>query len=287
MRRNAVFIEDYDLVVARYLVQGVDVWLNNPRRFLEASGTSGMKVVCNGGLNLSILDGWWVEGYHPDAGWAIGRGEDYQDLAYQDYVESNLLYELLEKDVVPLFYDRSADGLPRHWIAKMKKSMRLLGPTFSATRMLWEYSERYYLPAAKYYAQITEGQLERARQLVQWKNALRQHWGEVRVEKVEARRDGQAQVGEEFEVAAEIRLGPISPNDVRVELYYGRLSADRHLLQADGLPMEVQQDLGHGRHLYVGRIPCEHSGMHGYTVRVTPHHPDLNHFAATGLIAWR
>jgi len=287
MRRNAVFIEDYDLVVARYLVQGVDVWLNNPRRFLEASGTSGMKVVCNGGLNLSILDGWWVEGYHPDAGWAIGRGEDYQDLAYQDYVESNLLYELLEKDVAPLFYNRGADGLPRHWIAKMKKSMRLLGPTFSTTRMLWEYSEKYYLPAAKYHHQITEGQMERARQLVQWKNHLRQHWGEVRVEKVEARGDGQAQVGANFEVAAEIRLGPIQPGDVRVELYYGRLSADRHLSQAEGLAMQVEKDLGHGRHLYVGRIPCEHSGMHGYTVRVTPHHPDLNHFAATGLIAWR
>ncbi len=287
LRRNAVFIEDYDLVVARYLVQGVDVWLNNPRRFLEASGTSGMKVVCNGGLNLSILDGWWVEGYHPDAGWAIGRGEDYQDLAYQDYVESNLLYELLEKDVAPLFYTRGADGLPRGWIAKMKKSMRLLGPTFSATRMLWEYSEKYYLPAAKYYCQITDGQMEHARQLVQWKKHLRQHWGEVKVDKVEARGDGQAQVGTEYEVAAEVRLGSISPKDVRVELYYGRLSADRNLSQAENLAMQVEKDLGHGRHLYVGRIPCEHSGMHGYTVRVTPHHPDLNHFAATGLIAWR
>jgi len=287
MRRNAVFIEDYDLVVARYLVQGVDVWLNNPRRFLEASGTSGMKVVCNGGLNLSILDGWWVEGYHADAGWAIGRGEDYQDLAYQDYVESNLLYELLEKDVAPLYYDRGADGLPRHWIAKMKKSMRLLGPTFSTTRMLWEYTEKYYLPAAKYYQQLTEGQMERARQLLSWKNHLRQNWGEVRVEKVEAHRDGQAQVGEEYEVAAEIRLGPISPNDVRVELYYGQLSADRHLSAAQSLPMQVEKDLGQGRHLYVGRIPCDHSGMHGYTVRICPLHPDLNHFAATGLIAWR
>ncbi|HSC78235.1 MAG TPA: alpha-glucan family phosphorylase [Candidatus Acidoferrales bacterium] len=287
LRRHAVFIEDYDLVVARYLVQGVDVWLNNPRRGLEASGTSGMKVVCNGGLNLSVLDGWWVEGYHPEAGWAIGRGEQYSDDDYQDYVESNLLYEILEKDVVPTFYDQGPDGLPRRWIAKMKKSMRLLGPTFSATRMLWEYSEKYYLPAARYYGHMTEGTMQRARDLLNWKNSLRQHWGEVKVEKVEARRDGKAKVGEEYEVAAEVRLGAINPKDVNVEVYYGRLTADRQLTDAQSVSMQVEKDLGHGRHLYVGTIPCEQSGMHGYTVRVRPHHPDLNHFAATGLITWR
>ncbi|HXE76195.1 MAG TPA: alpha-glucan family phosphorylase [Candidatus Xenobia bacterium] len=288
VRRHAAFIEDYDLVVARYLMQGVDVWLNNPRRGLEASGTSGMKVVCNGGLNLSVLDGWWVEGYqHPEAGWAIGRGEEYADPNYQDYVESNLLYEILEKDVVPLFYDQGPDGLPRGWIAKMKKSMRLLGPTFSATRMLWEYSEKYYLPAARYYSHISEGTLQRARDLVKWKTALRQHWNEVKIEKVEARRDGRAKVGEEYEVVAEVRLGPINPSDVSVEVYYGRLTADRQLTDAQSLAMRVEKDLGTGRYLYLGSIPCEQSGMHGYTVRVRPHHPDLNHFAATGLITWR
>ncbi len=286
-RRHSVFIEDGDLVVARYLVQGVDVWLNNPRRGLEASGTSGMKVVCNGGLNLSVLDGWWVEGYHPEAGWAIGRGEEYADDNYQDYVESNLLYEILEKDVVPTFYDQGPDGLPRRWIAKMKKSMRLLGPTFSTTRMLWEYSEKYYLPAARYYAHMTEGTMQRARDLLNWKNSLRQHWNEVKVEKVEARRDGKAKVGEEYAVAAEVRLGAINPKDVSVEVYYGRLTADRQLTDAQSVPMQVEKELGQGRHLYVGTIPCEQSGMHGYTVRVRPHHPDLNHFAATGLITWR
>ena len=157
LRRNLVFIEDYDLVVARYLVQGVDVWLNTPRRGMEASGTSGMKVVPNGGLNLSILDGWWCEGYRPEAGWAIGKGEDYADHAYQDAVESSALYDLLENDVVPLFYGRAADGLPRAWIARMKRSMRLLTPVFSTNRMLWEYAERYYVPAARCYERLSAG----------------------------------------------------------------------------------------------------------------------------------
>ena len=185
LRRNLVFIEDYDLVVARYLVQGVDVWLNTPRRGMEASGTSGMKVVPNGGLNLSILDGWWCEGYRPEAGWAIGKGEDYQDHAYQDAVESSALYDLLESDVVPLFYGRAADGLPRAWIARMKRSMRLLTPAFSTNRMLWEYAERYYVPAAHCYERLAADGMAGARQIAAWKAAIRKGWGAVRIESVE------------------------------------------------------------------------------------------------------
>lgn len=286
-RRHAVFVEDYDLVAARYLVQGVDVWLSTPRRKLEASGTSGMKAVANGGLNLSILDGWWVEGFRPELGWAIGRGEDYEDHAYQDYVESNALYDLLEHDVVPLFYARQADGLPRGWIARMKESLRLLCPTFSTNRMLWEYAERYYLPAAKYYEQMSESEMQRARQVVEWKKFLQQHWNEVRIERVEATRNSTHRVGEGYELSAEVHLGPIDPKDVSVEIYYGLLDAERQITQPRRIPMQRQASAHDGLHRYTGVIPCKHSGLHGYTLRVVPAHPDLNEVMSTGLITWR
>src|SRR4051794_32665166 len=147
VRRKVVFIENYDMNVARYLVQGVDVWLNTPRRPYEASGTSGMKAAANGVLNCSILDGWWVEGYGPDVGWAIGRGEDYSDPNYQDQVESMALYDILEKQIIPLFYDRGVDNLPREWISRMKQCIRKLAPVFNTNRMVQNYAEMFYIPA--------------------------------------------------------------------------------------------------------------------------------------------
>src|SRR6185437_6934442 len=147
IRRKIVFLENYDMNVARYLVQGVDVWLNTPRRPYEASGTSGMKAACNGVLNCSILDGWWVEGYAPDLGWAIGRGETYSDSNYQDTVESQALYDILEKQIIPLFYQRSVDNIPHEWIARMKNCMRKLAPVFNTNRMVRDYAEKFYVSA--------------------------------------------------------------------------------------------------------------------------------------------
>jgi starch phosphorylase len=287
LRRHAVFLEDYDVVIARYMVQGVDVWLNTPRRKLEASGTSGMKAVANGGLNLSVLDGWWQEGYRSEVGWAIGRGEDYEDTAYQDYVESNALYDLLEKDVVPLFYDRGIDGLPRNWIARMKRSLRLLCPAFSTNRMLWEYAERYYVPAAEYYAKITQNQMESARQVAEWKTFLQEHWHEIRIERVEAVRNSTRRVGEGFEMSAEVALGAIKPEDVSVEVYYGPLDPERQITDPNTVAMERQSSNPDGVHHYVGVVPSRQSGLHGYTVRVVPAHPDFNNVMSTGLITWR
>ncbi len=162
-RNRIVFIEDYDMVVARYLVQGVDIWLNTPRRPHEASGTSGMKATANGALNLSILDGWWDEGYTPETGWAIGHGEEYADdqSDYQDTIESNAIYDLLEKDIVPLFYERGRDGLPRGWIAKMKAAMREHAGVFNTNRMVREYYEFCYLPCAQRSHRLMENDLER------------------------------------------------------------------------------------------------------------------------------
>jgi starch phosphorylase len=286
LRRNLVFIEDYDLVVARYLVQGVDVWLNTPRRGMEASGTSGMKVVPNGGLNLSILDGWWCEGYRPEAGWAIGKGEDYADHAYQDTVESSALYDLLENDVVPLFYGRAADGLPRAWIARMKRSMRLLTPVFSTNRMLWEYAERYYVPAARCYERLSAGGMAGARQMAAWKAAIRKGWGGVEVESVEDASPGSRRVGEGFELAVVVRLGSVEPKDVAVEAYFGPLSATREIQRGRAVALGLERSLGDGRHRYAGSIPCQRSGMQGFTVRVRPSHAEACELMGTGLVAW-
>ena len=173
-RRRIVFLEDYDINMARMLVQGVDVWLNNPRRPLEASGTSGMKICCNGGLNLSILDGWWVEGYAQDNGWAIGAGEEYTDLTYQDDVESRAIYDLLEQEIVPLFYTRTSDGHPRGWLKMMKRSIASICPYFNTNRMVQEYVEKCYWPSAQRYAMLAADNLKRAAQLAQWRKRLAQ-----------------------------------------------------------------------------------------------------------------
>ncbi|HYP62571.1 MAG TPA: alpha-glucan family phosphorylase, partial [Acidocella sp.] len=184
-RRRIVFIEDYDINVARYLVQGVDVWLNNPRRPLEASGTSGMKACCNGGINMSILDGWWCEGYSGDNGWAIGAGEEYTDLTYQDDVESRAIYDLLEQEIVPLFYNRSSDGLPRGWVSAMKRSISTICPVFNTNRMVQEYMERCYAPAHWRFGALAADHLKKAASLAQWRRNLTRGWPQVRVEAVD------------------------------------------------------------------------------------------------------
>ena len=216
-----VFIEDYDINVARYLVQGVDVWLNNPRRPLEASGTSGMKVCVNGGINMSILDGWWVEGYTGDNGWAIGAGEEYTDLAYQDDIESRAIYDLLEQEIVPLFYNRSTDGLPRGWIAQMKRSMSTCCSVFNTSRMVQEYMEKCYVAAADRFGRLSEEALSRAKQLAQWRRRLQSVWGQVRVEHVETLGKEPMQVGAQMEVHARVNLGHLNPEDVEVQLFHG------------------------------------------------------------------
>src|SRR5712692_10016035 len=180
-RRRMVFIEDYDVNVARYLVQGVDVWLNNPRRPLEASGTSGMKVCINGAINLSILDGWWCEAYAGDNGWAIGAGEEYTDLTYQDDIESRAIYDLLEQEIVPAFYNRSTDGLPRAWLKAMKRSMSTVCPVFNTNRMVQEYTEKCYVLSANRFNRLTGDDLRRAAELSQWRRRLVRDWPQVKV----------------------------------------------------------------------------------------------------------
>ncbi|MDQ4045248.1 MAG: alpha-glucan family phosphorylase, partial [Chloroflexota bacterium] len=232
LRGRFVFLEDYDIEIARFLVQGVDVWLNNPRRPMEASGTSGMKAAANGVLNFSTLDGWWAEAWEAQAGipdpvgWAIGRGENYENWDYQDQVEAEDLYDVLEKDIIPTFYDVGSDGLPRGWIARMQATIEKLCPFVNGHRMMCDYVEQFYLPSAERYRSLAGDNLAGARDLAAWRTRLEEHWAEVGVTAIESAPPAEVQVGTSVHAQARVRLGPLAPDDVRVELYMGRLNAD-------------------------------------------------------------
>lgn len=286
VRGRVVFLEDYDMAMARYLVQGVDLWLNNPRRPMEASGTSGMKVIANGGLNFSVLDGWWAEGYEPGVGWAIGRGEDYDDHGYQDHVEAQAIYETLEHEIIPLFYERDGNDLPQGWIAKMKASMKRLSPVYSTGRMVREYAETYYIPAARLEQKLAEDGFQRARGLVAWKKKMREGWDAVKIESVEAETD-HLTAGQQASLRAVVRLGAtLTPEDVRVQLYAGPVDADRNLTEAHALPMDLAGPAGAGAWKFVGALPTDRSGQLGFTVRVLPYHPDAVLPQELPLIQW-
>ncbi len=299
VRRRIVFLEDYDIDVARFLVRGVDVWLNNPRRPMEASGTSGMKAAANGVLNLSTLDGWWCEGYVPDGGWIIGAGENYDNLDYQDVVESQALYNVLESEVVPLFYNRSADNTPRAWIGRMKTCVKWVAPRFNTHRMLAEYTRRFYCPAATRYHHLTNGTLARAKAIARWKSEIRHAWSHFAVRDVmmkAANGNGgeqlnpsqpQLKVGTELTVRALVNLGRVPPRDVMVELYHGPTDSWGNI--RDGMAVEMayeQKADGNGEYWFSGRMECRTTGQHGVAVRILPNHPDQSSPFEMGLVLW-
>jgi starch phosphorylase len=299
VRRRVVFLEDYDIDVARFLVRGVDVWLNNPRRPMEASGTSGMKAAANGVLNMSTLDGWWCEGYVPDGGWVIGAGENYESPDYQDTVESQSLYNLLENEIVPLFFARPAGNLPRLWLQKMKTSIKWVAPRFNTHRMLAEYTRRFYSPAAARYDYLTSDTMGRARAIAQWKSEIRQAWPEFVVKEVTMNtkngngdeqlnpRQPELKVGSELIVRALVKLGRIKPDDVCVELYHGPTDSWGNIREGFAVAMTYEQRAGEdGEHWFLGRMECRTTGQHGVAVRVLPNHPDQSNPYELGLILW-
>jgi len=285
LRRHIVFIEDYDVVVARYLVQGVDVWLNNPRRPQEASGTSGMKAAANGVLNLSILDGWWDEAYNPGIGWAIGTREEYEDSDYQDEIEANSLYELLEKEVAPTFYDLSSDHLPRRWITMMKQCMKEVNPVFNTNRMVGEYTDRFYVPADKRYQALSANNRKRARELAAWLDNVGKNWGSVRIESVDANGGNEHRVGESFDVSARVHLAGLKASDVIVQAFYGQLISDGNLSQGEIVDLKLVKQEGQTAE-FKGGVAFASSGKMGLAVRVMPSHTDMVHPLLTGHITW-
>ncbi len=283
---RVVFLEDYDICAARFLVQGCDVWLNTPMRPLEASGTSGMKAVANGALHLSVLDGWWAEAYSIDGGWAIGQGEEYEDQAGQDQVESDALYRILEQEVVPLFYDRDGCDFPMNWVARMKSAMRTLCPHFNTHRMVSEYTERFYLAAHRRWGRLGADGGAPVRELAAWKTRVQDAWEQVKIARVEADDVPSLRVGEELEVRAWLALGPLSPDEVAVELYHGLVDTSGEIVGGEASPMTSSAAQENGTHLFSGRLPCEASGRRGYTVRVMPFHRELGAPCESRLIAW-
>ncbi len=284
-KHRVVFLEDYEMNVARYMVQGVDVWLNNPRRPLEASGTSGMKVAVNGGLNLSILDGWWCEGFNGQNGWAIGAGEEYSDLEYQDEVESRAIYDLLEQEIVPLFYNRSTDGLPRGWIKMMKNAISTLAPVFSTSRMVAEYTKVCYWPSSERYNKLSSNNFQGANDLAQWRHRLHEQWRHLGVHEISNPQHDPHKVGAKFHVKAKVHLGQLTPADVDVQIYYGPMDSNWEIQEIHIASMKHEKQ-EHHEWIFTGEIPCNSSGQHGYRIRVLPKHPDLANQLEPGLILW-
>jgi starch phosphorylase len=293
LRRRLVFLEDYDMAVARYLVQGSDIWLNTPLRPLEASGTSGMKALANGALNFSTLDGWWDEAWQSAAaekrfvGWAIGRGESYENADYQDQVESVALYDQLEHEIVPAFYERGADGLPRRWTAGMKSSVATLCSTFNMQRVVKEYAGDCYVVAHERYRRLTGDDSAYARALACWVGRVTKAWPQVRVEAVDALPETRLAVGSYLQIRARVRLGSIQPGEVAVELYLGRVNARGEIGDGAALPMMATGETQDGTQVFeVAGVQCRESGLHGYTVRVLPFHHEESKSFLPGLITW-
>jgi glycogen phosphorylase len=285
VRRRIVFLPDYDMALARFLVQGCDVWLNNPLRPLEACGTSGMKVALNGGLNLSVRDGWWDEWYDGGNGWEIPTADGVADSTRRDELEASALYELLAKSVAPLFYDVDGDGVAQGWIEMLRHGLRSLGPLVQADRMVSDYVRHLYAPAAHSSRALAADDNGTARRLAAWKARVRQAWSEVRIEHVEA--DGaEPSLGAVLDVRVTTVLGDLSPEDVRVEVVYGRLGDDDELVEPSYVTLAAD-DSGQAPHTrFSGSVELGHPGPFGYTVRVLPSHPLLASRADLGLVTY-
>jgi starch phosphorylase len=290
VRRRIVFLPDYDMAMARTLVQGCDVWLNNPLRPLEACGTSGMKAALNGALNLSVRDGWWDEWYDGGNGWEIPSADGVADPARRDELEAQALYELLAKSVAPLFYERDADGVPPGWVERIRHTLRSLGPKVQAERMVREYVNALYVPAAASSRDLTDADgFGPARELAAWKKRVMQAWPQVRIEHVESEAGGSLgqRLGTALAVRVSVALGELTRDDVAVEVVYGRPDEDDEIVQPGYATLTAEPSAtGDATIRYSGEVPLDRAGPFGYTVRVLPSHPRLDSRAELGLVTY-
>jgi starch phosphorylase len=288
VRHRIVFLPDYDMALGRALVQGCDVWLNNPLRPLEACGTSGMKAALNGALNLSVLDGWWDEWFDGGNGWAVPSADGVTDTGRRDTLEAAGLYELLSGSVAPLFYDAGAGGLPHRWLEMVAHTLRTLGPRVQATRMVREYVTGMYLPAARASRALAAGgpagQFTGARELAGWKARVTKAWPQVRIEHVEAD-DHDQSPGSALTVRASIALGELSPQDVSVQAVYGRAGDEDEIIAPELADLRLEAPPADGAPArFAGQIRLGRPGPFGYSVRVLPSHPMLSSAAELGLV---
>ncbi|MGE3801548.1 MAG: alpha-glucan family phosphorylase [Candidatus Kapaibacterium sp.] len=286
LEHRIMFIEDYDIGVARAMIQGCDIWLNTPRRPMEASGTSGMKAAVNGTVNLSILDGWFPEGYDGTNGYAIGDEREFADTTYQDEIESRHLYRLLEEEVIPAFYNRDEAGLPREWIATQKRTIETMAGVFSSDRMVKEYTEQLYIPASDRYRALSENKAEGVRNLTAWIYHLHSIWDQLSITDVHLTPDEtEHRAGEAIQITANIELGRIAPDNIRVQVLIGPVEDDGGI--SDGIIHPLSLDIvENGTAHYKGEIPLHNVGQTGLTVRVIPALPETIDVADVGLVTW-
>ncbi|RKX22988.1 MAG: alpha-glucan phosphorylase [Candidatus Zixiibacteriota bacterium] len=288
-RDRILFLEDYDIDIARYLVQGVDVWLNTPRRPQEASGTSGMKAAMNGALNLSILDGWWCEGYNDKTGFKIGNGEDYYNVEQQDIMDAEMLYNSLEREVIPTFYSLNEIGLPVQWIEKMKASIHMAGEKFSAQRMIMDYTKQFYIPAIDTCTKLQENNYDLTKNLTDWLDKMASSWDKIDVTSVDVPNPGATLfVGEQMDITVKVFLGKITPDDIKVELVSGKLDSQERILDYDPIEAELIDDDSNQDNVFTfrGKVISNESGRFGITARIIPKSNVLPHTLKPKLITW-
>jgi len=289
LRGRIVYLENYDMALGRLMTQGVDVWLNTPVRPHEASGTSGMKVLANGGLNCSILDGWWAEAYRAGLGWAIDSGVQYANREHQDEMDSIALLDLLEREIVPLYYDADDRGIPVGWVDAMKEAIATLGPRFTTMRMVKEYYARMYAPAARRKGELRRDDYSGIRSLTAWKRKINARFSTVRIEKVAVHGiDGETLPSDTvLDVEMFVRRGRLEPDEIRAELVIGAGDSERFSGQAEVVPFEAARPVdGTGLLVFHLRHHVEQSGSYRYAVRIVPVHPLLASTQETGLVLW-
>ena len=286
-RGKIIFLENYDIDMARYLVSGADLWLNNPIRPYEASGTSGQKAALNGLPNCSILDGWWAEGYNGKNGWAIGEEREYDNAEERDEADSQSLYALLEEQIIPTYYDRGSDGIPHGWIAIMKEAIRTCAPAFSMRRMVKEYSTRFYVPEIQRGICIEQNHYQQARELAAWEDRIQRIWPGLGLY-VSGPRDGHFDLRTGVDIHAWVRADNLHPEDVRVDLVYAELAkgTDGHSEPQQTLPMAFTKREQDGAYRYDIHFQLTESGTLAYGVRVLPNHANLPNVYDLGLILW-
>jgi starch phosphorylase len=290
VRHRIVFLPNYDIAMAQPLYPGCDVWLNNPLRPYEACGTSGMKAALNGALNLSILDGWWDEWYDGDNGWAIPSADGIADEHARDDIEANALYDLIEHEVAPRFYDTASDGagsdgLPIRWIEMLRHTLKSLGPKVLSSRMVRDYVEQLYVPAAGAARSINET-FNGAQELAEFKARIRAGWDQVHIDHVDSAGVSESpEVGGALDLKVFVSLGALSPDDVEVQVVHGRVKGEDNLVAPSVSSLHVAESYEAGRHRFEGHLVLDQPGPFGYTIRVLPHHPALAGPAELGLVA--
>lgn len=286
LKGRIVFLENYNMHIARRLVRGVDVWLNTPRRPNEASGTSGMKACINGAIHVSTLDGWWPEGYSEDCGWAIGNGEEFADWNQQDWNDSQALYNLLESEIIPAFYDRPHGELPVRWIRMMKASTRMAIARFSSTRMVADYLRDSYAPAMANNSALSAADFAALRENVATRNELFSQWSGITVESPEVSRDlSHNVVGDSFGVTVKVKLGKVSPKVIHVQLYIGQADPQGEIHGGKTIEMKLEKEGKNGVHLYSAVVPCSETGTFSFSARVVPAEESWRN-TMPGYIAW-